>query len=61
MEWNRMVQGIRPPVPAWAVVLVAVLYVLCPIDLISDQQGIIGFLDDLIVLIFATVYTILFS
>lgn len=56
-----MVQGIRPPVPAWAVVLVAVLYVLCPIDLISDQQGIIGFLDDLIVLIFATVYTILFS
>ena len=61
MEWNRMVEGMRPPVPAWVVVLVAVLYLLCPIDLISDQAGLAGFLDDLLVLIFATVYTIMFS
>mmetsp|Transcript_21106 Transcript_21106/g.81920 ORF Transcript_21106/g.81920 Transcript_21106/m.81920 type:complete len:238 (-) Transcript_21106:91-804(-) len=60
-DWRRLMGRLRPPLPAWVVVLVAVLYLLCPIDVISDQAGLIGFLDDAVVLAFATAYTMLFS
>ena len=50
-----------PLVPAWVVVALAVVYLLCPIDIISDQAGIVGFLDDLVVLLIATLYTLLFT